>query len=97
MINYTDSVSQVEKLLIIDTSPSSFNRMNEHNYNTSEIQMSFKHYESLIQSLERQGSRFSTCKEKLINVKLVEKEIEFKTISETKDQGTISFDSNDTF
>ena len=38
----------------------------------------------------------SESKENLIKMNLARDEIEFKTLSETEDEGTITFDKNDT-
>ena len=96
IIEYEDPVSKIKKCLIIETTPASSNLLSDKNYGASDNKMSFKNYESLIQTLERQSKMISESKENLIKMNLARDEIEFKTLSETEDEGTITFDKNDT-
>ena len=96
VIEHHDHVNEIKRCLSINTSQVSFNYFNEKNYSeASDISMKFTNYQNLVKKLERQCLQIS--KNNLINVKLQKNDIEFVTLSETNNQGSISFDEDDNY
>ena len=84
VVGYLEIKTGILSKLKFDTTPCDYKKVNDNNYEGSQIEMSLKNYQSLVKNLNYQNKFINESKKNEIKITLSNDKTEFKTVSKTK-------------